>query len=305
MTVFDAAFVARLRARWASKAPHDQPPIARIALDDDRSERDEVEALVARFDAEDVARITTRIQTADLADTWNELIVGSVLLGCGVKPRYDQEYFTADGKRTPDWTVPAASPTPEFVCDVFTLNPADDMDVRHRMQTDLEERLAAIPQAVALTYTVTGESPFSPQFNKRATHEVRQWLRSSGGQTPLAFENVEFAVALPRKSGGVVLVHPIDVFWADASRFEETVKEKADKYAILNSPFVAAVLADFRTGIEYEEVEDIMRQRAMSIFTARPNVAGVLWVERNGISHRFLSNPQHSAAAALTHLFQT
>jgi hypothetical protein len=292
MPVFDAESVDGLRQRYASTPAHLWPPVAQVALGTDGAFRDRVEAMVARLDPADIADITTSLRNADFVDTLNEVLVAHVLFGAGVHPRYEQEYETDTGKLTPDWSVSPSSRTSAFILDVFTLNPADDAEIRERMETDLQTRIAKINENVVLTMEVSDSTVFAPTFNKKAAHEVRQWLRTNppvGSTFPV--DDAQFTLGLRRQQGGTHLIAPVHTFFADTSRFESTMKAKADKYACLQLPLVIAVVADFRTGLSFPDLDDVLARRADRLFTARPTVAGVLWVESDGAGHRFISNP--------------
>jgi hypothetical protein len=292
MPVFDAEFVDGLRQRYASTPVHLWPPVAQVALGTDDAVRDRVEAMVARLDPADTADITTSLRNADFVDTLNEVLVGHVLLEAGAHPRYEQEYETDTGKLTPDWSVSRSPRNPAFILDVFTLNPTDDAEIRERMETDLQARIAKINENVVLTMEVSDSTVFAPTFNKNAAHEVRQWLRTNppAGST-LPVEDARFTLGLRRQQGGTHLIAPVRTFFADTSRFESTMKAKADKYARVQLPLVIAVVADFRTGLSLSDLDDVLARRADRLFAARPTVAGVLWVESDGAGHRFIPNP--------------
>src|SRR5438445_527914 len=83
----------------------------------------------------------------------------------------------------------------------------------------------------------------APTFNKKAAHEVRQWLRTNPpvGST-LAVDDARFTLGLRRHQPGTHLIAPVRTFFVNTSRFESSMKDKADKYATLQLPLVVGVV---------------------------------------------------------------
>jgi hypothetical protein len=305
MNMFDSNYLAELEQRYRTLPPHARSPVAQVALSSENKKlRDAIEAMLARLHPDDVPILVAKLKNADFVDSLNELRVASLLIGRGCLPRYEQLHVVSGKNLTPDWSSPAAARAPEFVLDVFTLNVADEIELLEKQETDLQHRVAKIPVGAVISTHVDGEPPFSPNFNKKAAHAIRHWLRDvPPADASIDVENVRFEFHLPRQKAGVVMIAPVRTFWLTTSRFEENYKCKADKYAPLSKPLIVAVAADFRTGLTFSDVEESLRKASARLFDARPNVAGLLWLDddSDGPSHRFLAS---SAGGAFIELFE-
>lgn len=299
MTIFDPEYLAELEERYGALPPHAWPTVAQVALTPDNKEiQHQIEAMLARLHPDDIPLLVTRLKNADFIDSLNELRVASLLIDRGCSPRYEQLHVVSGKNLTPDWTALSSDRAPEFVLDVFTLNVADDIELLEKQEADLQHRIEQIPVGAVISTHVSGKPPFSPKFNKQAAYAVRRWLSSvPPADASIEVENVRFEFGFSRERVGVVMIAPVRTFWPTTSRFEQNYKSKADKYAALGKPLIVGVAADFRTGLTFSDVEETLRNAAARLFDARPNVAGLLWLNDHseGPSHRFLASPTGSA----------
>ncbi|HKR66065.1 MAG TPA: hypothetical protein VJZ00_20200, partial [Thermoanaerobaculia bacterium] len=207
---------------------------------------------------------------------------------------------------TPDWDVPATTASPQFLCDVFTVNPEQqrakgDADLR-----DLTSRLGAIPIGVALMIERDPAVSYDPKQNASTARNVERWLRggvSKGARTSIG--GFTFSViATSSKFTHVQFIAPVTSFWGDDDPLVRTIEEKVSKYRGAGLPIVIAIFADFLTAVGLEEVERAIRGNGhgSGVFSNEA-LSAILWISRvNGSwTIRAFSNPgaRHPVAPEL------
>jgi hypothetical protein len=156
--VFTQTYVEVLRRRWSSRQERDWPLITRIGLlhhrDDDRKR---IEEYVGRLHPADQPKMIRNLQSEkQFVTAYGELLVGQLLANAGFTPRYEPEFVTATGKRTPDWYLDGCAPV---VCDVFTAGLQQRRDADETSLREIEARLSEVraPYIIGLEIENAGD----------------------------------------------------------------------------------------------------------------------------------------------------
>jgi hypothetical protein len=188
------------------------------------------------------------------------LAVGHALRKLG----YDLEYEKPFDDMTPDWLVSPRGAEPAFVVETFTANPpksrTDDLKRLDHLLGRIHEILVGV---VLNIHTNLPKTP-KERESKKIKNEVEWWLTSGSPAVgeQLRLEGFTFEIVAEGASYDHVLTigpsSPPGTFWVDANPLRKGVKEKVRKYKALGStgiPLVVSVIADFYTGLNYEDFE--------------------------------------------------
>ncbi len=299
MPVFAEAYLEKLRRRWSTRDERDWPLVARIALLDYRSDdRDWIEASVDQMHPADQPKMIQNLQTEkQFITAYNELVVGQLFANLGLNPRYEAEFETANGKRTPDWYLGGSTP---IVCDVFTAGLVQARDADETSVREIEARLSEIKAAYTIGLQVENGGDIDPRGRRDITTGATQWLAAQPQQgDTLRIGRALLEVMLV---GGdrvdVITMEPMHIV-ETPPKLAENFDEKTKRYAPLGLPLVAAAVKHHRAEIHIEDVEDtllgklvyVSRETASGrivegeervpngIFSSRPDLSAAIWIE--------------------------
>jgi hypothetical protein len=289
MTVFSTDYVSRIDTTYCRMPVHLRPLLYRIVCAPENAAlRAEIEEYVAELHPDDAPRYIERLQKSHdqgpaFQNTYHELVAGHLLRTLGFRPRYDATIIIGGKPRTPDWDVPATTAAPQFLCDVFTVNPEQhrakgDADLR-----DLTSRLGAMPVGVALMIERDPAVSYDPKQNASTVRNVERWLRGGvreGASTSIG--GFTFSViANSSKFTKVQFIAPVTSFWGDDDPLVRTIEEKVSKYRGAGLPIVIAIFADFLTAVGLDEVDRAIRGSGRgSGVLSNEALSAILWVSR-------------------------
>lgn len=302
MTVFSPNYVSRIDTTYSRMPVHLRPLLYRVVCAPENAAlRAEIEEYVAELHPDDAPRYIDRLQKSHdqgpaFQNTYHELVAGHLLRTLGFSPRYDATIIIGGKHRTPDWDVAATDVSPQFLCDVFTVNPEQQRAKSDADLRDLTSRLGSIPIGVALMIERDRAVSYDAKQNAATARNVERWLRggvSKGASTSI--DGFTFSViATPSKSTHVQFIAPVTTFWGDDDPLVRTIEEKVSKYRGAGLPIVIAIFADFLTAVGLDEVERAIRGngRGSGVFSNEA-LSAILWVSRvNGSwATRPFSNP--------------
>ena len=302
MTVFSTNYVSRIDTTYSRMPVHLRPLLYRVVCAPENAAlRAEIEEYVAELHPDDAPRYIDRLQKSHdqgpaFQNTYHELVAGHLLRTLGFSPRYDATIIIGGKPRTPDWDVAATAASPQFLCDVFTVNPEQQRAKTDADLRDLTSRFGAIPIGVALMIERDPAASYDPKQNASTARNVERWLRggvSKGASTSI--DGFTFSViATSSKFTHVQFIAPVTTFWGDDDPLVRTIEEKVSKYRGAGLPIVIAIFADFLTAVGLDEVERAIRgnARGSGVFSNEA-LSAILWVSRvNGSwATRPFSNP--------------
>ena len=289
MTVFSTDYVSRIDTTYSRMPVYLRPLLYRVVCAPENAAlREEIEEYVAGLHPDDAPRYIDRLQKSHdqgpaFQNTYHELVAGHLLRTLGFSPRYDPTIIIGGKPRTPDWDVAATDVSPQFLCDVFTVNPEQQRAKTDADLRDLTSRLGAIPIGVALMIELDRAASHDSKQSASIARNVERWLRggvSEGATTSIG--GFTFSViATSSNFTHVQFIAPVTSFWGDDDPLVRTIEEKVSKYRGAGLPIVIAIFADFLTAVGLDEVERAIRGngRGLGVFSDEA-LSAILWTSR-------------------------
>lgn len=295
MTVFTPDYISTLRDKWESRAEHEWPLIARIALLEDRcDDRALIEECVAQLDPADQPKITHNLRLPkQFLTTFGELLIGDILVRAGTFPRYELSLNASSGPRTPDWLI--ETPT-RVVCDVFTAGQDEDRNAHETSLAELEARLKCIQRSYFLRLEVSNADELDAGDRKTIAIAVENWLSTNPPEGEIFAIGSATVEVMVRGGEQVTIVRTEAMHIVEApANVAENFADKAKRYGQLELPLiVAAVKANLAELDEYD-VKNVLfgrevivaprsgksrlTRRPDGIFHLRQQVSGAIWLE--------------------------
>ncbi len=263
--VFEENWIEKLKQRY-EKPGVSAPPVFRVATSDNWSSvRDEIENWYSHLSEPSQEKLLVNLRNPDsFIQTYNELAVAGYLLQFG----YQLEYESKLNGLTPDWIVRNKDET-KFIVEVFSRVVSDKVKAQQTQISELWKRLKPIPIGVGLfiRYENLSDIPkLDSSLTKRIASKVRFWLNNESPKpkTEKTFHGVSFEImGYDSNRSHVSLAGPVGkAFPVHSEPISEEIEEKIKKYKDLsdnlNLPLVVAVVPSFETGIDVDNLEEIL-----------------------------------------------
>jgi hypothetical protein len=323
MKVFTEEWVAQLEKRYGRLPEYQRPVIYTVATGDhNQPVRLKIEdwlvdlALQPAVERELIRRLRS---PEHFIHTYHELIFADILQRRGFALEYEKQM---DGL-TPDWFVGAKSEIPAFILEVFTANISDTRNSERHQISQLRSRLQEIQVGVALD--IHSEKLIVELDNRRSrgiATKVRNWLVNMppvGAQ--LEVDEFTFEIVHYNSNyNSVQPIGPVSTFMVNSQPVRINFQEKISKYRKVATenrlPLVVGVIADFYTGIGFDDLEIIVLGRTTEeilydeetgkaigreitrtkdgLFAKEAALSAVIWAERlsaDQTSVRAIHNP--------------
>src|ERR1051325_256010 len=313
MKVFTEEWIGQLEKRYG-RLPDYQKPVTYIVATGDHNQpiRLKIEEWITSLSLqpEVECELIRRLRTPEhFIHTYHELIFADILRQRGFALEYEKQI---DGL-TPDWFVNANGKIPAFILEVFTTNISAARNSERHQVSQLRSRLQEIPVGVALDIQAEKlEVELDNQRSKTIAAKVRNWLLNNNLSIGAQLEVDEFTFVVVHynsKYERVQPIRPVTTFWVNSQPMRANFHEKISKYRkVANEnkrPLVVGVIADFYTGIGFDDLEIILlgsatenvltiRRRAKAIgreitrtedglFAKEPTLSAVVWAEMSSI----------------------
>lgn len=319
--VFTEDWIDTLRGRYQRALL--KPPLYYVALEHaNESVREQIEEWVTRLPDEVRNRVISLLRNPDhFVHTYHELAVGSSFERYGYRAYYEPNL---EGQ-TPDWLVETDDKASRFLVEVFTADPTAGDQAQARQLDELTNRLERIEIPVALILMVRGNDvTLNSGISKEIARQVKEWLVSepSVGKT-LEVKGIKFEILNYNPNySKLQLAISVPATWVKKDSLRTNIQKKIAKYKRLGMLIVVAVVPDFYTGLDLDDLDDVLlgqetvrvafdkdtmevlsqvtARRSDGLFDQLPELSAVMWVchrERGKWGYRVIRNP--SAARPL------
>lgn len=310
--VFTAEFIRGL--------PPDSWLLQVATIDQFKEVREHIEGFIDLM-GEQKAKAIRLFQNPDMPKFWDaykELMVGAILLECGISAQNSPRVMRGDGtSQTPDWVVFGEDGRPTLIVEVTPLHGNQDgetlrsqvEDLRNRLKEglppgfDLElsdylapevDDLAVAHSSLveALTIALGPTAPPDRLEHRMNLEEIAPDLGFSGVVTWKC-----------REAEGPSLIQPYifvgDAGGYDMDRFKSSVAKKARKYEVicseLNCPLVVAICPEFWANIFPSTVDYFLAR--CGFFERVSNSLSSIWICDCGASWSWRSHLVHNPKA--------
>ena len=310
MLVFTEIWLQELVNRYRNHKRHTKPFVYFVATEDEfQATREQVEEWVAILPEHLQKKAIANLRAeANFQQTYHELVVGSLFRNLGLLTEYEKAF----NGQTPDWFVSSSDGSQHFVVEVVTENISQSVASWDARISNLQGRLSELQFDFALGVHVPFDlnvASLDSRHCKSITERVKQWLAndnpSIGNEKEI--DGFSFEVAFrDRGYSHVLLIGFARPFSVNPQPLKENIEEKVRKYQALATsnkiPFMVAVVMEFRTGYDAEELENVLfgqevvdvafdkttnqiinqatRRRNDGLFKDRPLLSGVILARR-------------------------
>ena len=310
MLVFTESWLFELAQRYRNHKRYTKPFVYFVATEDEFYPiREEIEKWVAILPEHLQKKAIANLQAEkSFQQTYHELVIGSLLRALGLQTEYEKVF----SEQTPDWYVSMYDRSQCFIVEVFTENISQSAKSRDSRLFDLHGRISELPFDIALNLHVPFDwnaVSLDSRRSKIITDRLEKWLADGNPQIgdELPLEEFSFEVFCRDRGYSHVLLNlPPRHFWVIPQPLSENIQAKIRKYKDLITlnkiPFVVAVLAEFRTGYDTAELENVLfgqeifdlasdsttkqvtkqaaRRKNNGLFMEKPLLSGVIWAGR-------------------------
>jgi hypothetical protein len=247
---FDDAIRKGLLEKHASKLASHRPEHFALATDPARERQLAwVNQALANLDPRGAGSLFHNLQTQGrFLQSYNELAVGAILQGAGLKLAYEREVHG----RTPDFLALDGGDRPTHIIEVLNRKRPTPIAAADRRWNELSDRFRRIAQPWRLRVArISGER--SGPHADLAIHMVREteaWLASNpiGIWDSWAIDDYTFLVVAKSPGTHLELLTPIEEVWVDSDTLAEEIRKKVSRYAelaqTLDTPLMVVVGAD-------------------------------------------------------------
>jgi len=299
--VFTDEHIQDIERRYGHKPDYEKPEIYFMAVSDKYQYlRDEIEAMVAVLSQDKQEKVIPRLQaTENFIQTYDELVVGSLLRKLGYKVEYDKKIEAL----TPDWYVYGKREIPSFIVEVFTTGFLGNFSQEYRAVNNLEERLRQIPIGVTLEIEIDDHGNLSQGRNKQITEDIKRWLTQEAPLIGNLYSGDGFDCEISNSNSNSLTLQPYIVpkfDFVDTKRLIKNIKEKNQKYKNLEMPLVVSVVTDDiilgeeirnillggrglkeiynkNTGVKESTISFLLND---GLFKKKPDLSAVVWVSQ-------------------------
>lgn len=294
--VFTDEYIADLQRRYGRRPDYARPRKHFIAVEPSRQElRDWIEEQVDNLSQftplQKINKIVANLRSAkNYVQTRNELAVFSLLRRRGYEPEYERKI---DGL-TPDWYVPARGDTRDFVVEVLTANPPEEVAKRDMKELELLRSLADTQGDFVVRIWHNRSVELDQRVVKDAPKVCREWLatrprvgsRCKYGPVTFVLETNnsgdqcgQFYIG---GRGGRVTT------WPTRRRVTAKVGKYGTAMQSRHLPFVVAFAQNDPLGWAYDARHDaLLRQESLRVFFDNRTgeaLSAVAWFERRSMS---------------------
>lgn len=271
--VYPSEFIADVQKRWAGVPEGNRPDFYRLCVTErGQQTRDEIEAWVRNVDADET---TLRKLVADLRSekgwrhAYHHLAVKVLLEQRALAVQFEPDI---EGLK-PDLMASKGAVT--LCVEVFSLDAPKQQRLHLARVLRLFEALSEIPEHVRIRISSIGRDLLEDADIALITDGVRSWL-SLFPSPASAITLEDWEVTLLARFAGpghVQAVGPTHAYVVNTDSLAKTLKAKVKKYAKVldqrHMPLVIAVVPDFQTGIEADDLENVLW--GQEVFTAQLN----------------------------------
>lgn len=316
--VFTEEWVDKIRRRY--EAALVKPALHNVAVGDrNREVRAQIEAWVELLPEEVQPKVIDLLRNPSrFIHTYNELAVGTLLSTDGFRVHYE---LRIEGL-TPDWLIEELTGPVRSIVDVFTANPSADQQSEEVQLQELRNRLQRIRIPVALIVEIDGHKvELASGQSQKIARRVEEWLSEEPGiGEKLRTEGLGFEVLDYNPDySGLQLAGPSTGGWVRSDPLRGNILKKVARYKRLGMPIVVAVVPDFYTGLDLDDLMDVLLgQRVLEVtqesatrdvfvqrasrknnglFVKLPQLSAVMWVWQPSRG-KWESVPVHNPHAA-------